>query len=57
VNGELKGRGRKRSRPNLRRYSGICLGGLRKNAKNLSHDSQFWGQDLKPESSDTKQEC
>jgi hypothetical protein len=39
-----KGRGRKRSWPNLRYYRGICLEGLRKTA--TCHDSRSPDQDL-----------
>jgi hypothetical protein len=36
----------------LRCYQGICLERLRKTIKNLSHDSQSWGPDLNPRSSE-----
>jgi hypothetical protein len=38
----------KRSWPNLRYYSGICLQGLSKTTKNLSQDSCSPGRDLNP---------
>jgi hypothetical protein len=41
-----KGRVRKRSWPNLRYYTGICLEELRETTKNLTQDSRSPGQDL-----------
>jgi hypothetical protein len=40
--------GIKRSWPNLRRYPGICVEGLRKTTTNLSQDSRSPGRDLNP---------
>jgi hypothetical protein len=44
----LKGCGRKRSWPNLRYCSGICLEGLRKTTKIISQASRSPGRDLNP---------
>jgi hypothetical protein len=48
VSNEFERMWKKRSWPNLRYYSGICLEGLRKTTKNLSQDSRSPGRDLDP---------
>jgi hypothetical protein len=37
---------RKQTWLNFKYYPGICLEGLRRTTKNLSHDSRYSGQDL-----------
>jgi hypothetical protein len=43
-----RGCGRKRSCPNFKYYTGICLEGLTKTMKNLSQDSRSPGRDSNP---------
>jgi hypothetical protein len=44
----LKGCERKETWPNLGYYHGICLEGLRKTTKNLSHGRRSQNRDLNP---------
>jgi hypothetical protein len=52
-----KGFGSKRSWPNFRYYTGICLEVLRENTKNITQDSRSLDRDLKLRSQNTKQVC
>jgi hypothetical protein len=48
MNKEVERYGRKRPWPNLGQYHGICLEGLRKTRKDMSHDSRSPARDLNP---------